>query len=229
MKGRTVFALFIFGLLVLTGICIGMSFTKYDKATTTIVLGEGMTCTVNGIEVNDGDEIEVDLDMHKMKVHIETDTPMVIECVGQWANDNNSVTCRDKTDREVTSADFTLDLGKQGLYQGCLILNEIDTDDLDHDPIVLTFYFDESLFDVSFYSTVMHNNGVIVVGDVGVVNITIKDGLPHDFSYDANWVNSYGTKDKVTGEVHGNSISVTINNNNYFSTANGDMHIDMVY
>ena len=78
MKGMVLFSLMAAGVILFAGAAIGLSYTKYDELTTTIDLDDGITCTLNGKEVSNGETVTIRQDMGTVRVHLESEYPIPI-------------------------------------------------------------------------------------------------------------------------------------------------------
>ena len=98
MKGKILFALMIVGILVFAGIAVGVAYSKYGDVTTEVVMDDGLTCTINGKEVKNGDTITVNLQSTKLNVCVNTEKATRIACTGWWQSSNDRITFQDGTD-----------------------------------------------------------------------------------------------------------------------------------
>lgn len=229
MKGIIMASLMVVGILVFAGTAIGVTYAKYDEATTQVTVGDGLRCTINGKAVSDGETVTTKLDGGYLKVHVESDTPVLIGCSGVWYSDKNTATEHEETDKEVTSHDFKIPF-RHGKYNGKLMIS--DTASADYCcPIQLVLHFDESKIMIwfSFANDFRHDGDTVTVLGYDVFGIKHVDGQSHTFSWNGSWGNDKGDYGSISGTDTGTEVSVNINNfRNMNAVSTGDVTFTLV-
>lgn len=226
MKGIALSALMIVGILLFAGIAIGVNYSKYGEVTTTVEIDDGLTCTINGKEVSNGDTVTVDLEFCKLKVCVNSDAATLIACSGDWSSDGDRVSFSDGTDSEVTCAEFTIDFGKAASFNGIIVIDKA-VDDLDHDPISLYFTYDDKIVVRLNGNEVASGTTLWYKEDIDLEVITV-DGEEYDIHWYGSYRNHYDTGDKtIDGSGHWSSGTIHLECDNYFSTATGKLTIDV--
>ena len=227
MKGKILFALMIVGILVFAGTAIGVNYSKYGDVTTEVVMDDGLTCTINGKEVKNGDTVTVNLQFTKLKVCVEAEKATRIACSGWWNSSDDRITFQDGTNDEKTCAEFTIEFGKATHFDGSIYIDNCDKE-MDHDPICLSLICDFDLITVKIGDKELTEYDSIYYRDDIDITVIAKDGKVHDL----HWYGSYKNyldvvehKFNETGRWSSGTIHMVCDN--YFATAHGSMHIDV--
>ena len=222
MKGIILSALMVAGILLFAGTAIGLSYAKYDEATTTVILEDGITCTINGKEVGNGDTMNVKMEGGYLNVCARSPDAAVIGYSGQWTSGDRTCTGTDTSGDEVTDFDFKIALS-HGSFTGRVVIKNMGADELQ--PIELTFTIDESKV------TVVHGGDVIKNGDVFTLigddsfNVTTVDGQKHTIRWDGHWSNPDGESSGASGCHYTVSTTIVVQDFIYFEKATGTMKI----
>ena len=226
MKGKILFAFMIVGILVFAGFAVVVNYAKYGEVTTEVALDDGLTCTINGKEVKNGDTVTIGLEFTRLKVCVKSDSAAKIACTGSWASGKDRVTFDDGTSGDEKCAEFTIKFGKAANFNGKIFIDK-GSDDLDHDPIILYFQYDDSI-------TVKLNGNVVASGtdlyykDDIDLEVTTNDGLEHDIHWYGSYKNHYDNYPKqIDDSGHWSTGTIHLVCDNYFSTANGTLTIDV--
>ena len=221
MKGSILFSLIIVGILLFAGTAVGLSFTKYDEATTFVKLDNGIRCTINDVEVGDSHAVTVKTRDGYLDVHVESTDPAVIGYSGKWTSGDRSYVSTDTTDSEVTSYDFKILLDR-GKFDGNLAIRNLGAED--GKTLTLTFFIDEHLY-VQVNSQDVHDNDKITYsGSEIVVSVLTKDGETHDLFLEGRWGNQSGEDYEVGDEIIGSGTSLKISNNFVYDDGRGYLH-----
>ena len=210
MRGIVLASLMIVGILVFAGTALGVTYYKYDEATTTIILGDGLTCTIDGKEVKNGDTITSELRGGYLNAHVESNTPVVIGYVGLWASDGDTEKREGDSSVEVTSYDIKIPFN-HGSYNGKLQIWDL-ADDASGNLITLVLHFDESKMTVwfSFANDYRHDGETIHVLGYDVFELRHVDKKSHTFSWDGTWSNDLGQSASLKGSQYADDIVLYI-------------------
>ena len=130
------------GILLFAGTAIGLSYAKYDEATTTIIVEDGLKCCVDGKEITGKSTITTNLKGGYLKVCVESEKPAVIGYYGVWYNDVDKQTREGQSSEEVTS--YSIDIPfNHGKYDGSLVIRNMGSEAYGA-PIHMKIHFDES-------------------------------------------------------------------------------------
>ena len=224
MKGITLATLMTVGILVFAATAIGLSYAKYDEATTTVVLEDGIACTINGKEVSSGETVTVRTEGGYLNVCAKSPSPAIIGYSGQWTSGDRTSTATKWTDKEVEEYDFKIALN-HGSYTGRMTIKNMDGDELQ--PIDIKFTIDESKVTVTHGSTVVHDGDVVtLVGDDAFQAATV-DGQKHTIRWDGHWSNPDGESSGTSGCHYTASTTITVQDFIYFSKATGTMTVSV--
>ena len=228
MKGKILFALMIVGILVFAGIAVGVAYSKYGDVTTKVVMDDGLTCTINGKEVKDGDTITVNLQSTKLKVCVDTEKATRIACTGWWQSSNDRITFQDGTDEEQTCAEFTIKFSMATHFDGSIYIDRCDKE-MDHDAIDLYLECDYDLITVKIGDKELsEKDSNIYYRDDIDITVTFKDGKVHDLHWYGSYKNYLDVVEHKFNETgRWSSGTIHLDNDNYFATAYGHMHIDI--
>ena len=224
MRGIVLASLMIVGILVFAGTALGVTYYKYDEATTTIILGDGLTCTIDGKEVKNGDTITSELRGGYLNAHVESNTPVVIGYVGLWASDGDTEKREGDSSVEVTSYDIKIPFN-HGSYNGKLQIWDL-ADDASGNLITLVLHFDESKMTLwfSFYDDFRHDGDTVhILGD-DVFEVRHVDKQTHDFSWDGYYRDDWGNYKALQGAETTDDVLVRIASyDNYNAPASGEI------
>ena len=229
MRGIILASLMVVGILVFAGTAIGVTYAKYDEATTTVTIDDSLKCTINGKDVSNGETITTKLDGGYLKVHVESETPVVIGCSGVWYSDDKTVTEFEETDKEVTSYDFKIPFN-HGKFNGKLMIGNKASDGYCC-PIQLVLHFDESKIMIwfSFDDDFRHDGETVTVLGYDVFGIKHVDGQSHTFSWNGSWGNDKGDYGSISGTDTSTEVAVRINNfRNMNAVSTGDVTFTLV-
>ncbi len=210
MRGIVLTTLMIIGILVFAGTAIGVSYAKYDEATTTVTIEDGLKCTINGKAVSNGDVITTKLDGGYLKVCVESEFPAVIGCFGVWYTDGKTVTeNKDSTD-EVTCYEFKIPFN-HGDYNGSLLVRNMGSDAYGC-PISMVLHFDESKVRVwfSLANSYRHDGETVWVLGECEFDVLAVDGQTHTFSWDGSWGNDVGDHGVLKGTKTTSEVALRI-------------------
>lgn len=221
MKGITVFALMIVGVVVLAGVGLGLTCSKYNEISTTVIIEDGITCTINGKEVSSGENIAVDNNGY-LDIHVESETPADMGYSGLWTSSDNVVTKTENIGSEKTSADFKVKFTHNN-YSGKMVIKNLGADSLQY--INLKFKIDESKVIVKNGDNVIKDGQTLSFNYDISLNVSTKDGQKHDITYDGHWSNSCGESSGASGSNYTISTNIVIQDFIYYEDANGTMTI----
>ncbi len=226
MKGKILFALMIVGILLFAGLAICVNYAKYGDVTTEVLLDDGLTCTINGKEVKDGDTVTVGLEYAKLKICVSSNTAALIACSGSWSSDSDRITFSDGTEKSVKNAEFTIDFGKADHFDGRIFIDN-GVDDLDHDPISLYFVYDDAIT-VKLWGKVIPSGSDLFYKEDIDLEVTTNDGKLHDLHWYGNYKNQYDNFPKTINDTGRWSTGIIhLECDNYFATATGKLTIDV--
>lgn len=222
MKGIVLSALMIAGVLLLAGTAIGLSYTKYDEATTTVTLDDGIRCCINGKEVGNGDTVTVKLEAAKLKVCVCSDSEQAIGYHGRWSSADHEVTGNQKDASTVGKGEFVIDFN-HGSYTGILTIKYLGADSGGQ-----TILFD---FDICDGVTVTSGGSDIKNGDTRgftddtiYITVTTDDGQKRNISY-TYWWGDAGEGGFGTGSEYDSTVQIAIENTAYFDPETGGVTI----
>ena len=222
MKGKILFALMVVGILVLAGLCVGVAYTKYDSVSTTFTIDDGITVTVNGKEVANGDTVTYTPDMGRMKICVESEYDQYIGYTGRWTSAQDSVS-KSFTDKSVkNSGEFTVEFG-HGSFTGDMKIAYVDGDE--YQTLTMTF-------NITGDVTVVSEGVEVKNGDVKPYNtdihitVTANDGQKHNINWSYWWGDS-SESGSGNGSEYNSSTSFTVENMAYFDPHNGSVTISI--
>lgn len=224
MKETTILAVAVMVALVAAGAAIGVNIMKNDEVTTEVLLDDGMTCTINGKEVANGDTVTVTISSGNMTIHVDSQAQGRLAVTGLWTAEGATASVKQCTDNPVTSADFPAKFIKHGTYKGAIYISN-DAADSDIAPIILKFTVDESKVIVKNGGTVIHNNDVVTFTNDSELQVTTVDGKSHEITYKGTWSNSSGMSSGASGSELGTSTTIYIVDTMYFDAGNGTMEV----
>ena len=222
MKGITLATLMVVGIFVLAAGAIGLSYAKYDEATTTVILEDGITCTINGKEVSNGETVTVKLEGGYLNVHAVAPMPMVIGYSGQWTAGDNTCKSTVWTGSEVESYDFKVAIN-HGKFTGRMVIKDLGGDELQ--PIELKFSIDESKVTVKHGGDVIHDGDTFTIYGDDAFTATTVDGQKHTINWDGHWSNPDGESSGASGCHYTVTATISVQDFIYFDKATGTMVI----
>ena len=223
MKGKYLAAIMVAGMLVFIALSLGVTSTKYDEVTTTVIMDDGIACTINGKTVTNGSTVAVNPDFSKIKVHVESNYQLPICIAGIWTSDKETVTGSCTDGSIVSSGDLKVTVG-HGSYNGTLRV--FFTDDGDLADIILTFTIGSGIT-VRSQGITINDGDQFTFHDDSTINVTTNDGQRHDISYKGSWSNDCGMSSGASGSELGSEITIYITDMIYFDPAYGTMSIHM--
>ena len=224
MKETAILAVAVVVAMVAAGGAIGMNLMKNDEITTEVLMDDGMTCTINGTEVANGDTVTLSLAGGVMSVHIDSQILGKIAVCGLWASDSASTSVLKGTDSAATAADIPVRFVRHGTYRGAMYISN-DAADGNLAPIILKFTIDESMVTVNNGGTVIHNNDVVTFTNDTELQVTTVDGKSHEITFKGTWSNSSGMSSGASGSELGTSTTIYIVDTMYFDAGNGTMEV----
>lgn len=210
MRGIVLASLMIVGVLVLAGTAIGVTYAKYDEATTEIILEDGINCTIEGKQVSNGDRVTSGLKDGYLNIHAESETPMVIGYSGVWYSDDRTEIQNGDSNNEVTSYDFRIPFN-HGKYNGKLLIRNMASDAYGY-PITMVLHFDESKITVWYgmANSYAHDGQTVhILGDVAF-DVHHVDKNNHTFSWNGYWGNDLGDHKDLQGTETTNALELII-------------------
>ena len=222
MKGITLVTLMVAGFVIMMGVCLGLTYTKYDEVTTTVVMDDGIQCTLNDQTVSNGDEITVDMNNGYLDIHVESAYEQNIGYAGTWSSSRNTVNSTNMPEPTAKSADYRIHFG-HGTYSGRLVIKFADPDEIQ--PITLTFTIKESLLKVTHGDTEIHDGDQFTFVSDDSLTVTTRDGQKHSMSYDGHWSNPDGMSGGSSGYSTSTSMTISIVDMMYFDPGTGTMKI----
>ena len=222
MKGTTLFALMIVGILALAGLCIGVSYAKYDNVTTTVHIDDGIVVTIDDIEVTNGQTITIDKDLGHFRVAVRSDSEQFIGYAGQWSSgpDHVSVNMRDETIKYY--GEFTIHFG-HGNFSGGLRISYLAPDMLQ--PITMKFNIGQGVKVTSGNMEIIDGAEVDFTDDATII-VTALDGQKHNINWRYSWSSSCESG-SGEGSEYNTSMTFTIENTAYFEHAYGTVNISL--
>ena len=222
MKGITVATLMVVGMLAVMAVCVGLSYAKYDEATTTVTLDDGITCTINGKEVSNGDTVTVKLEAAKLKIKVSSEYDQPIGYAGKWTAGDNTVTSSKTDDSTVGSGEFIINLN-HGKYTGAIKIKFVSAD-MSGQKITFKFSIAEGL-NVTYGSTaITDGESIEFTDDTIYINVATADGQKKNISYSYWWGDS-SEGGSGSGSEYNTSIQIIIDNMAFFDPQPGEVKI----
>lgn len=222
MKGITLATLMIVGILAFAALAIGLSYAKYDEATTTVTLDDGIKCCINGKEVSDGDTVTVKLEAAKLKICVSSEYDQPIGYAGKWTCGDKTVTSSKTDDSTVKSGEFVIDLN-HGSYTGAIKIKFVSAD-MNGQKITMKFTIADGL-NVTYGSTTVNNGDSIeFTEDTIYISVATADGEKKNISYSYWWGDS-SESGSGSGSEYNTSIQIIIDNMAYFDPQPGEVKI----
>ena len=193
-----------------------------DGVETTLQIDNGLTCTLNGKAVKDGQTITVPLDNGKITLHVESVVAEKIGYSGKWVSGLITERSMLIIDEMVTKYDFVIEFSHPG-FVGNLAVGYADADDTR--PVTVDFTIGDNL-------TVMYGTHEIKNGDSytfykdAELTVTTNDGKRHYISHQGEWGNDCEYASDGGTELTENLI-VYIFDNFYFGDATGYEKIEI--
>ena len=222
MKGKYLLAFMVVGILLLTVMCLGVTYNKYDEVTSQVIMDEGITCTINGKAVADGDVVTVNPNFGKLKICVDSQYELPIGVAGIWKSDKETITASSTDSSIVKSGEIKAMFG-HGSYDGTLRVFFTDDDGCLAD-IVLTFKISDGLMVRSQGISITDGAQFTFSGD-STINVTTADGQKHNIKYSGSWSNDCGMSSGASGNEYGESATINILDTMYFDPGYGTMEI----
>lgn len=224
MKGITLFALMTAGFILFAAAAIGVAYAKHDEVTTTVVLEDGITCTINGKAVSNGDKVTVKSEGGYLNVHVESNFEQGIGYAGTWQSVSNTVTssCTDNTVSKC--GDFKIAFN-HGEYNGRINIQFFDGDG-DLAAINLTFTITGDI-SVSWSGGDITNGQTVSFPGDSKITVKTNDGQRHEVSYSGSWSNPDGMSGGASGGELNSTVIIDIVDCIYFDPATGTMNISV--
>ena len=194
----------------------------YNESKTTVIVGSGLTVTINGEEVTDGQEFVLD-GKNVLDIHVESALESQIRVSGKWTSDMKTFTKDDVTASPVSSADFSIQL-KNGKYTGKLAIFDTISNGSDLAPIELKFTVDESKVKVSWSGGEIKDGDTVTFTGDTYVTVESKIGRA-DLSLSGSWSNDCGMSGGANQTELCESMSVQILDTIFFDKAYGTMKV----
>ena len=220
MKGTTLFALMIVGILVFAGLCVGLAYHKYDNVTTTLSIDDGITVKIDGIEVKDGETITIDKDLGHFHVEVKSDSNEYIGYAGQWTSGPDHVTVKKTDDYIQHSGEFTIHFG-HGNFKGGLRVAYAGSET--HETITMKYNLGPGLKVTSNGVEVVDGQIVDYDGDATIVATTL-DGQRHYIHHEYYWGNDY-ERGSDTGTELNTSSTFWLDNMADYAPASGEITV----
>ena len=195
-----------------------------DEITTVVAIEDGMTCTIDGKAVSNGEQIVIK-EKSKLDVHVESADAVRIGAAGNWASEKNEYGKVFTTDSAAKKADFTFELNHGKFTGGLLVYNAIQTDD-ESCTLYLQFNFDESAATVSCGGTEIKNGEVFALNEQGTIDVDSKIGETI-IDVDAMWSYSGGWTTHCYDTVVDDHYSFTLEGKKVFGDAHGYVNITL--
>ena len=221
MRFVSIIALVVAAMVLTTGGIYLFDYVGEKDVTTTVTVNDGLTCTINGDPVTDGQTVKVNAEK-KIRIHIESESNALLAFSGKWTSEKKDVTKSDELTEAAKTADFCFKLDRQD-FNGSMIIY-IAGEDGDLAPINLTVKMDESKVKVTYAGSLVKNGDVISFPDTGHFTIESKIGRAN-IHYDYSWSNDYGMSGSGSWDELNTSITGTVENMCYFSTGTGTLNI----
>ena len=222
MRGITLATLMVVGILAVAATAIGLSYAKYDEATTTVTIEDGIKCCINGKEVSNGDTVTVKLEAAKLKIEVCSEYEQPIGYAGKWTSNDHTVTSSKTDDSTVKSGTFTVDLN-HGKYNGILRIGFMDGDG-DLANVVLKFTIGEGITVTSGSDEIKDGDTYTFIGDSKII-VKTNDGQRHDVKYSGSWSNDCGMSGGASGQELNSSVTIDIIDMMFFDDGHGTMDI----
>ncbi len=194
--------------------------TEDGEIVTAVSLQDGVTCTIDGEEAADGQEITVKND-RQLRIHLESANQAILGFTGGWACGDSEVSDVRTTDTAVTSTDFILEFGK-GDYKGAITAGIANADDLG--TIHLTFKINESKVKVVVGGQELKNGDTYDFTGDGYIHVESKVGLKVLYC-NGSWHDDTGGSGGINMSQYDTSCNFQIINVAYYGDMKGDISI----
>jgi len=209
------------GVIVIAGFCVGLSYIKYDNVTTTFSIDDGITVSVGGKDITDGQTITLDKGVSNIKVEVASSYDQYIGYAGYWTSGKDTVSSTVKDESVQYRGEFTIHFG-HGNYSGNMKIAFLSPD-MDNQKITMEFTIDPALT-VTCNGAAVTSGQVLDYTDDLHITVTTKDGQKRDIQYSYYWGSSceHGSGQ---GEEYNSTIEFTVENMAFFEHANGEVKI----
>ena len=183
---------------------------KDDCVSTTVILEDGIRCTIDGKTVSDGDQICVKSLNGNLNIHLESDYAGMFLVNGMWDSDNGKTTASKASGSSVKSCDVTVGFG-HGKYCGDMYVGIAYPGADDDVQLKLTVLFNKERFTVSYDGKqVQYLDEVQCTTNYNVFTADSITG-EKEIYYDAMWFGSDGhAQGWVKNHVHGTSAEIIL-------------------
>ena len=156
-----------------------------EGITTTVTIDEGLTCTMNGVPVKDGQTVSVPLDDGIITLHVESKVAETFGYSGVWESGLVTKRSMNIIEQMVTSYDFVIDFDHVG-YTGNMAVGYSNGDDVK--PLTIDFTIDDNLT-VMFGTQEIKNGDKVTFYKDTELSVTTKDGNRHYINHQGEWSN----------------------------------------
>lgn len=222
MKATTIITLLTAIVVIGTAVAVFQYSDCKDDTCTTVEVGDGITCTINGESVANGDTVCIKRESGKLRIHVESEFDALLGFKGVWTSEGRTVRGAGVADDVCKTADFTVNFD-HGEYKGTLLVANLSTDG-DLGPINLTFSFDESKVTVTHAGAEVKNGDVVSFPNDGTFTVESKIGRCN-LSYGYKWSNPDGFSGGGNYSELNTSITGHVINTCYFDAGTGTMDI----
>ena len=212
----------IVGILAFAVLGIGLSYGKYDEATTTVTIDDGIKCCINGKEVSSGETVTVKLQADKMKISVSSDYDMPIGYAGKWTSDNHTVTSSKTDDSTVGEGKFIIEFN-HGKYTGAIKIKFLNSE-MDGQKITFKFSIAEGLNVTSGDTTINDGDSIAYTDETIYINVATADGQRKNINYSYWWGDS-SESGSGSGSELATSMQIIIDNMAYFDPQPGEVKI----
>ena len=223
MRFVSIIALVVAAAVLTTGGIYLFDYVGEKDVTTTVMIQDGLTCTINGEPVSNGGTVTTNAEK-KMCIHIESTGNALLAFSGKWVSEKKTVYKDDALTEAAQTADFCIKLDRQD-FTGNLAIFIAGSDSDDICPIHMTFKFDESQAKLTYSGGEIKNGDVITFPKDGYVNIESKLGRAN-IHYHYYWSNDYCNGSGDWEELN-TSINATIDNMAWFSDGTGEFTVSV--
>jgi len=224
MNGKYLAAFMVAGMLVFIALSLGITSCKYDEITSTVIMDDDITCTINGKVVHNGDTVTVNPTFGKVKIHVDSEYALPIGIAGIWKSDKETVTASSTDSSIVQCGEIKAAFG-HGTYTGTVRVF-FTADDGDLAPITLTFKISDGLM-VRSQGISITDGSQFTFDNDSTINVTTTDGQRHNIKYSGSWSNDCGMSSGASGEELGEATTIYITDTMYFDPGYGTMTISI--
>ena len=224
MNGKYLAAIMVAGMLVFIVLALGVTSFKYDEITSTVIMDDDLSVTINGKTVHNGDTVTVNPYFGKVTIRAESEYTLPIGIAGIWKSDKETVTASSTDSSIVKSGEIKATFG-HGSYDGTVRVF-YTADDSDLAPITLTFKISDGLM-VRSQGISITDGSQFTFDNDSTINVTTTDGQRHNIKYSGSWSNDCGMSSGASGEELGEATTIYITDTMYFDPGYGTMTISI--